>query len=50
MITEELDAAIHMHVHETASEVQQAVEQNGERPLQRLARLGLLDRGSRRCT
>ena len=42
VITEELDAAIHMHVHETASEVQQAVEQNGERPLQRLARLGLL--------
>ncbi len=42
VIAEELDAPIHMHVHETASEVQQAVEQHGERPLQRLARMGLL--------
>ena len=42
VIAEELDAAIHMHVHETAFEVQQAVEQTGERPLARLARLGLL--------
>ena len=42
VIAEELDAAIHMHVHETAYEVQQAIEQTGERPLARLARLGLL--------
>ena len=42
VIAEELDASIHMHVHETAFEVQQAVEQRGERPLARLARLGLL--------
>lgn len=42
MIAEELDASIHMHVHETAFEVQQAMEQRGERPLARLARLGLL--------
>ncbi|KAF1010231.1 MAG: 5-methylthioadenosine/S-adenosylhomocysteine deaminase [Pseudomonas fluorescens] len=42
VITEELDATIHMHVHETAFEVQQAVEKTGERPLARLARLGLL--------
>ena len=42
VIAEELDASIHMHVHETAFEVQQAVEQHGERPLARLARLGLL--------
>ncbi|MFJ2340129.1 TRZ/ATZ family hydrolase [Pseudomonas protegens] len=42
IIAEELDAAIHMHVHETAHEVQQSVEQHGERPLARLARLGLL--------
>ena len=42
VIAEELDAAIHMHVHETAFEVQQAVEKNGERPLARLGRLGLL--------
>jgi 5-methylthioadenosine/S-adenosylhomocysteine deaminase len=42
VITEELDASIHMHVHETAYEVQQSVEQHGERPLARLGRLGLL--------
>ncbi|QJI16211.1 MULTISPECIES: TRZ/ATZ family hydrolase [unclassified Pseudomonas] len=42
IIAEELDASIHMHVHETAFEVQQAVEQTGERPLARLGRLGLL--------
>ena len=42
VIAEELDASIHMHVHETAFEVQQSVEQCGERPLTRLGRLGLL--------
>ena len=42
VIAEELDAAIHMHVHETAFEVQQSVEQYGERPLARLGRMGLL--------
>ncbi|AZE66031.1 5-methylthioadenosine/S-adenosylhomocysteine deaminase [Pseudomonas synxantha] len=42
VVAEELDATIHMHVHETAFEVQQAVEQTGERPLARLGRLGLL--------
>lgn len=42
MLAEELDAGIHMHVHETASEVQQSLSQRGERPLARLARLGLL--------
>ena len=38
----ELDVAIHIHLHETAGEVLQAVEQNGERPLDTLNRLGLL--------
>ncbi|OWP50634.1 TRZ/ATZ family hydrolase [Pseudomonas nitroreducens] len=42
MLAEELDAGIHMHVHETAFEVQQALEKDGERPLARLHRLGLL--------
>src|SRR5690606_3792640 len=42
MLAEELDAAIQMHVHETAFEVQQALEKSGERPLARLHRLGLL--------
>jgi 5-methylthioadenosine/S-adenosylhomocysteine deaminase len=42
MLAEELDAGIHMHVHETAFEVQQSLELHGMRPLQRLAGLGLL--------
>ena len=42
VLADELDAAIHMHVHESASEVQDALEQHLERPLARLARLGLL--------
>lgn len=42
VIADELDAAIHMHVHETAFEVQEAVRERQERPLARLQRLGLL--------
>ena len=42
MLAEEVDAPIHMHVHETAGEVEQALQQQGERPLARLQRLGLL--------
>ncbi|WP_300729828.1 TRZ/ATZ family hydrolase [Pseudomonas sp.] len=42
LLADELDAAVQMHVHETAFEVHQAVEQRGERPVARLARLGLL--------
>jgi 5-methylthioadenosine/S-adenosylhomocysteine deaminase len=38
----ELDAAVHIHLHETTAEVLQAVEQTGERPLDTLDRLGLL--------
>lgn len=39
---EELDIPIHMHVHETAFEVESAQEQSGKRPLQRLNDLGLV--------
>lgn len=41
-LAEELDLPIHMHVHETAAEVAEAVKNTGKRPLQRLADLGLL--------
>jgi len=41
-LAEELDVPIHMHVHETQSEVDQAVAGDGRRPLARLADLGLL--------
>jgi len=42
VIADELDAPIQMHLHETADEVERALAQHGERPLARLARLGLL--------
>lgn len=42
VIADQLDAPLQMHVHETAREVEQAVEEHGERPLARLSRLGLL--------
>jgi 5-methylthioadenosine/S-adenosylhomocysteine deaminase len=41
-LASETDAVIHIHLHETRGEVLQAVEQNGERPLDTLHRLGLL--------
>ena len=41
-LSAELDTAVHIHLHENAGEVLQAVEQHGERPLDTLQRLGLL--------
>jgi len=41
-LASELDIAIHMHVHETAQEVQEALSKNGTRPLSRLQDLGLM--------
>ena len=38
----EMDIPITMHVHEAAFEIQQAVEKDGRRPLQRLNDLGLV--------
>ncbi|OGI41143.1 MAG: N-ethylammeline chlorohydrolase, partial [Candidatus Muproteobacteria bacterium RBG_16_62_13] len=39
---EELGLPVHMHVHETAHEVDESMARYGMRPLERLARLGLL--------
>jgi 5-methylthioadenosine/S-adenosylhomocysteine deaminase len=41
--TDELELPIHMHVHETLHEIEQELEKTGQRPLQRLYDLGLLD-------
>jgi 5-methylthioadenosine/S-adenosylhomocysteine deaminase len=41
-LADELDAPIHMHVHETAGEVAAADQDLGQRPLARLAELGLV--------
>ncbi|BAU48631.1 N-ethylammeline chlorohydrolase [Sulfurifustis variabilis] len=41
-VNDELNLPVHMHVHETAHEVANAVEATGRRPLARLAELGLI--------
>lgn len=41
-LADELEVQVHIHLHETADEVQQAVRAHGERPLARLDRVGLL--------
>lgn len=39
---EELDIPIHIHLHETAGEVEEATTSTGKRPIERLNELGLL--------
>nr|WP_255414438.1 TRZ/ATZ family hydrolase [Salinisphaera sp. LB1] len=39
---DEMDVRVHMHIHETAFEVDSAVAEHGQRPLARLDALGLL--------
>ena len=42
-LADELELPVHIHVHETLHEVEQAIAQTGLRPLQRLENLGLLN-------
>ena len=41
-LAEELDVQVHMHLHETKSEINKSVVEHGVRPLERLTKLGLL--------
>ena len=43
MLAAQLDLPIHLHVHETAQEVEDSIKQYGQRPLARLDRLGLVN-------
>jgi len=43
MYSNELDLPVHMHIHETASEVFEALNNSGLRPLERLDQLNLLN-------
>ncbi len=43
MYSNELDIPVHMHVHETAAEVAEAQQKTGQRPLERLDQLNLLN-------
>lgn len=42
ILTEQLGLPIHTHIHETDDEIRDSLKQYGVRPLERLARLGLL--------
>ncbi len=42
VLSDELDIGIHMHVHETADEIDTAIELTGKRPLSRLHELDLI--------
>ena len=41
-LAEQLDLPIHMHLHETHSEIEESTAAHGVRPIERLRRLGLL--------
>jgi 5-methylthioadenosine/S-adenosylhomocysteine deaminase len=41
-LADELDVPVHIHLHETAQEIQEALATTGQRPLARLEALGLL--------
>ncbi|OGI42301.1 MAG: N-ethylammeline chlorohydrolase [Candidatus Muproteobacteria bacterium RBG_16_64_11] len=43
VLSDELDLPVHMHVHETAHEIEESLARYGMRPLERLERLGLLN-------
>jgi len=42
VLADEMDLPVHMHVHETADEIEQSLKQYGKRPLERLNDLGLV--------
>jgi 5-methylthioadenosine/S-adenosylhomocysteine deaminase len=42
ILADELDLPVHIHLHETASEIETSLKTCGKRPLQRLQQLGLL--------
>ncbi len=43
MLSDQLDIPVHLHLHETAQEVQQSIEKHGQRPIARIDRLGLFN-------
>ena len=44
-LADELELPVHMHVHETAHEIEQSLKQTGQRPLHKLNNLGLINPG-----
>ncbi len=44
MLSDQLDVPVHLHLHETAQEVEDSRREHGVRPIQRIQGLGLLNR------
>ena len=44
-LSAELDVPVHIHLHETRGEIERSLAEHGVRPLERLARLGLVGPG-----
>ncbi|MCW8936012.1 MAG: TRZ/ATZ family hydrolase [Gammaproteobacteria bacterium] len=42
VLADEMDLPVHIHLHETAAEIEQSIKQYGKRPLERLNDLGLV--------
>ncbi len=43
MLADQLDVPVHLHLHETAQEVEQSQQKHGQRPIARMDRLGLIN-------
>ena len=43
MLADQLDIPVHLHLHETAQEVEQSIAEHGQRPIARIDRLGLFN-------
>ena len=43
LLADELEIPVHIHLHETADEIEQSIASHDERPIARLARLGLIN-------
>ena len=43
MLADQLDVPVHLHLHETAQEVEQSLKEHGQRPIARMDRLGLVN-------
>ncbi|HEY5970579.1 MAG TPA: TRZ/ATZ family hydrolase [Pseudoxanthomonas sp.] len=43
MLADQLDLPVHLHLHETAQEVEQSQQKHGQRPIARMDRLGLVN-------
>ncbi len=44
MLSDQLDVPVHLHLHETAQEIEDSRREHGVRPIQRIQGLGLLNR------